>query len=224
MLADALVAVRSDGGAHIIDPRVRSFGAVAIGAVFALSAGNAFALFSWLPTIAVEHGRLPAASAAVLLTVYSVMALPVALLVPWLTTRMSLLPLGLVGVACIVVGDVGFAFIHGPALFVVAVVAGAGQMLYPLCLSVLSARGATADTTRLSALGQGIGYAVGTVFPLLMSTLMATVDDWTVTLLGTAAVSATGVAAMMLLNFVFARPVTERQLPPAQRAVPQEAS
>jgi CP family cyanate transporter-like MFS transporter len=87
-----------------------------------------------------------------------------------------------------------------PLAIPAAIVAGAGQCLYPLCLIVIARAPVTlGPTTALSSLGQGIGYLVGALVAVVMTVMIASTGSWTVTMLATAALTACGYPVMLAL-------------------------
>jgi CP family cyanate transporter-like MFS transporter len=183
------------------DQRAMVRHALRIGVVFGMSAGNAFALFVWLPTLAHHALGLDDRAAAVLLAVYSAMALPVAVLTPWLVSRVRRPEIvGTVGTLCLCLGGVVLPLVPPPLAIPAAIVAGAGQCLYPLCLIVIArAPASLGPATALSSLGQGIGYLVGALVAVVMTVMIASTGSWTVTMLATAALTACGYPVMLAL-------------------------
>jgi CP family cyanate transporter-like MFS transporter len=84
--------------------------------VFALTSVNAYAMFAWLPSILTDVAGASEAEAGALLSLFSVMGLPAALLVPILATRMKTVgPLIAAGVVFYLVGYGGLLLAPGRA-------------------------------------------------------------------------------------------------------------
>ena len=148
---------------------------------FGLQSLSFYAVLAWLPSIYREYG-FGAAEAGVLLSVSGLVQIPVALLLPALASRAAnqvgyivfstlLIGMGLTGVL--------LAPTAAPYLWVTLIGVGqGGAFALGLNLFVLRTR-RVADTARLSAMAQSIGYVICAFGPLLMGVLHDATGSWT---------------------------------------------
>jgi CP family cyanate transporter-like MFS transporter len=152
--------------------------------VFALTSVNAYAMFAWLPSILTDVAGVSEATAGALLSLFSVMGLPAALLVPILAVRMRTVgPLIAAGVVFYLAGYGGLLlFPAGPVWLWVAFI-GLGPLLFPLSLVLINLRTRTHEgSVALSSFVQSIGYGIGALGPLVVGVLHDTSGGWTVPL------------------------------------------
>lgn len=124
------------------------------------------------------------ATAGALLSLFSVMGLPAALLVPILAVRMRTVgPLIAAGVVFYLAGYGGLLlFPTGPVWLWVAFI-GLGPLLFPLSLVLINLRTRTHEgSVALSSFVQSIGYGIGALGPLVVGVLHDTSGGWTVPL------------------------------------------
>ncbi|GLK18412.1 MFS transporter [Herbiconiux flava] len=172
--------------------------------VFALTSVNAYAMFAWLPSILTDVAGASEAEAGALLSLFSVMGLPAALLVPILATRMRTVgPLIAAGVVFYIVGYGGLLLAPGGPLWLWVAFIGLGPLLFPLSLVLINLRTRTHEgSVALSSFVQSIGYGIGALGPLVVGVLHDSTGGWTVPLLflvGTA-------LALTVSGIVVARP------------------
>jgi MFS transporter, CP family, cyanate transporter len=152
---------------------------------FGLQSLSFYAVLSWLPSMYRDFGASPAA-AGFLLSLSGLVQIPVSLVLPGLATRARhqigyavgatlLIGIGLAGVL--------MAPMAAPYLWVLLIGAGQGACFaLGLNLLVLRTR-AVADTARVSAMAQSIGYTLCAVGPLLVGVLHEVTGSWTPPLL-----------------------------------------
>lgn len=172
--------------------------------VFALTSVNAYAMFAWLPSILTDVAGASETEAGALLSLFSVMGLPAALLVPILATRMKTVgPLIAAGVVFYLVGYGGLLLAPGGPLWLWVAFIGLGPLLFPLSLVLINLRTRTHEgSVALSSFVQSIGYGIGALGPLVVGVLHDSTGGWTVPLLflvGTA-------LALTVSGIVVARP------------------
>jgi CP family cyanate transporter-like MFS transporter len=195
-----LLAMRSRreraGATEALPPVVRLRGlhrsgvAWSITIAFVVSAITVYAAFAWLPVLLVEHAGVTEVEAGALLALFSIIGLPMGLFVPVLATRMRNVGLlVLVGALCSFVGFAGIWLL--PAAVVVwVIVAGAGGILFPVCLVLINTRTRTEQgSIALSGFVQTFGYTGGALGPLGVAFLHDVVGGWTAPLIALAAVS-----------------------------------
>ena len=168
----------------------RSPVAWSITVVFAMSAIATYAVFAWLPVLLVEHAQVSEVEAGALLALFSIIGLPSGLIVLVLAARMQkvgrLIQLGAV---CFVVGFLGLWLLPAAAVLWV-VVAGAGGMMFPVCLVLINTRTRSEQgSIALSGFAQTFGYAGGALGPLGVAFLHDVTGGWTVPLIALVVIS-----------------------------------
>ncbi|NUT52568.1 MAG: MFS transporter, partial [Saccharothrix sp.] len=151
---------------------------------FGLQSLLAYTVMGWLPQILGDSG-VDRATAGLLLAVTMVLGVPVSLVVPPLAARRPsqsglVLLLGVLSV----LGVLGLALAPAaaPALWVVLI--GVGMGIFPLALVLISLRTSSgADTARLSAMAQSIGYLISATGPFAFGVLRGATGGWTVSML-----------------------------------------
>jgi CP family cyanate transporter-like MFS transporter len=147
--------------------------------IFAGCSSNTFAALTWLPTVLVDRGTGQDAAGS-MLALYSILALPVALVVPVVVVRMPRpLPVAILFVAAFVIGYVGIIFAPPASAAIWVVIAGLGQGAYSFAFTMINKRTRTqSGSGSLSAFAQGTGYALASVGPFLFALLHAPGDGW----------------------------------------------
>ncbi|WP_285041893.1 MFS transporter [Plantibacter sp. LMC-P-059a] len=193
---ELIVRERRDArAAAVTDPEIeeprgrvlvhRSPIAWAIAAVFATSSLNAYAMFTWLPTIVTDVAGVTAAQGGLLLSLFSAMGVPASLIVPMLVARLrNVAVLVYVASACFVLGYLGLLLWPATLTWLWVLLAGLGPLLFPLALVLINLRTASHDgAVALSGFVQSVGYTLGALGPLVVSLLHAVTGSWTVPLL-----------------------------------------
>ncbi|WP_245413121.1 CynX/NimT family MFS transporter [Arthrobacter celericrescens] len=147
--------------------------------VFAGCSSNTFAALTWLPVVLVDRG-MSQETAGSMLALYSILALPVALIVPMVVVRMSRpLPVAVLFVGAFAVGYGGIIFAPPASAAVWVVFAGLGQGAYSFAFTMINKRTRTQSCSgSLSAFAQGTGYALASVGPFLFALLHTPGDGW----------------------------------------------
>jgi MFS transporter, CP family, cyanate transporter len=176
--------------------------ALAVTLFFGLQSLSFYAMLTWLPDVLESEAGVSPVSAGVLVAVAAFLAVPMALVVPPLAVRReSQLPWVTVSVAPIAVAIIGLLAAPAAAPVVWALLFGLGTgASFPLALTlVLQRTRDVAQTGRLSASAQSIGYLIAATGPLAVGLLHDVTGGWTaglVLLLVMAALQAVvGVAA-----------------------------
>lgn len=178
--------------------------------VFGINSLNAYAMFAWLPTILIEAG-IDEAGAGRYLSLFTLMAAPLAFIVPWLVVRVrGTLPLVILFAACYAAGYVGLLVAPDTGTAVWVALAGLGPGTFPLVLILVSLRSETvAGAMALSGFAQGLGYAIAALGPFVVGVLRDVQDSWTAALIFLLAT----LVLQILAGFTAARPGTlEAQL------------
>lgn len=163
--------------------------------VFGTSSFNAYAIFAWLPSLLVDSAGLTPAEAGAMLSLYAVMGLPAALVIPVLAARLKHIGvLVYAGVAFFILGYLGLLLVPAQLTWLWVALAGAGPLLFPLALVLINLRTRTHEgAVALSGFIQGVGYTIGAVGPLIVGVLHEWSGGWNVplyVLLGSAVVCA----------------------------------
>ena len=151
---------------------------------FGLQSLSFYAVLAWLPSMYRDFGASPAV-AGFLLSLSGLVQLPVSLVRPGLAARArTQVGYAVAGTALIGAGLAGvlLAPMAAPYLWVVLIGLGQGGCFaLGLNLFVLRTR-RVADTARVSAMAQSIGYTLCAVGPLLVGVLHDATGSWTVPL------------------------------------------
>jgi CP family cyanate transporter-like MFS transporter len=152
---------------------------------FSISGFHAYAMFAWLPELLVQTAAVTPIQAGGLLSLFSLMGVPAALIVPILATRMK--NVGLLvgaGVACFVLGYLGLLLAPASAPLLWVALIGSGPLIFPACLVLINLRSRTHEgAVALSGFVQAVGYAIGALGPLLIGFLHELTGGWTLPLL-----------------------------------------
>lgn len=195
----------------------RSPVAWAVSAVLAMQSALYYALTTWLPSILTEDRGLSLGAAALAASVFQVLGIPGALLMPALLGRRR----SQAGLAVAVAA--GWAFVPAGFLLVPAlwpawvVLGGVSQGTgISLAFALVVLRSPDDDVVRrLSGMSQLVGYGIGAAAPLAVGALYAVTGGWTAPLLLLLAVA----AAMGIAGAVAGRPVAVGDEPPPGRAL-----
>jgi CP family cyanate transporter-like MFS transporter len=155
----------------------------AIALVCGTSSLNFYSIVAWLPDLLIFYG-VDQAGAASMLSLYALVGVPFALIVPTLAARMrNVGPLVFLGAACFAAGSVGL--ILAPQAYVLwVVVAASGTLIFPLALTLINLRTRSHEaSTALSGFVQGIGYGFAAIGPLAIGVARELSGGWTVPLL-----------------------------------------
>jgi CP family cyanate transporter-like MFS transporter len=147
--------------------------------VFGINSLNAYAMFAWLPTILTESG-VSAYASGVYLTLFALIAIPAALVVPWLAVRVSNpMPLVVLFASCYALGYVGLLVAPTTATPVWVIAAGFGPGAFPLTLTLINLRSETVSgAAALAGFTQGLGYAIAGLGPFVVGVLREIQGGW----------------------------------------------
>jgi CP family cyanate transporter-like MFS transporter len=173
---------------------------------FGTQALLAYTVMGWLPAILGDAG-VDRTTAGFLLAITVVLGVPVSFVVPPLAARWPsqtgmVIVLGALSLA----GVLGLVFAPGalPALWVLLLGLGMGGM-FPLAIVMVSLRSSTtADTARLSAMTQSIGYLIAATGPFAFGLLRDATGAWTASM----GVLAGLVVLLTVLGSIAGRPRT----------------
>jgi MFS transporter, CP family, cyanate transporter len=159
--------------------------ALAVTLYFGLQSLSFYAMLTWLPAVLESEAGVSPAGAGALVALATVLGAPASLVVPPLAARRP----GQVGWAVGVslptaVAIVGLLVAPAAAPVVWALLYGLGTgAAFPLAMTLVLQRSRdVAQTGRLSASAQSIGYLIAATGPLAVGLLHEATDDWTTSL------------------------------------------
>lgn len=173
-----------------------------IAVAFGTSSLSAYAMFAWMPEMLQDIAGVGEAQAGALLSLYSIVGLPFSLLVPILAVRMRNVGLLIyAGVAFFVLGYVGLLFFPTTATWLWVLLAGAGPLIFSLCLVLINLRTrSTQSSVALSGFVQSLGYSIGAFGPLLVGLIHSASGGWQVPLIFLMATSLAGALSGIVLT------------------------
>jgi CP family cyanate transporter-like MFS transporter len=147
--------------------------------VFAGCSSNTFAALTWLPAVLIDRG-MSQETAGSMLALYSILALPVALVVPLVVVRTPRpLPVAILFVVAFAIGYGGIIFAPPASAVVWVAIAGLGQGVYSFAFTMINKRTRTQSGSGiLSGFAQGVGYTLASVGPFLFGLLHHPGDGW----------------------------------------------
>ncbi len=162
-----------------VDPRVaRSASTWLLGAAFAGQAFSFYGVTAWLPSL-LEDAGYDAASAGGISAVFQVSGIAGALLVPIITTRVSIFA----GVLFVAVGwlaiPVGFAL--NPGLWLLWCIIGGvaqGGGLTVVFIMIGALGGGEHTVAGRSGIVQGVGYGLAAAGPIILGAIHEAADSW----------------------------------------------
>lgn len=157
----------------------RSPMALGLTVMFGCTSLNTYAMFAWMPVILTEAG-LSRAEAGSTLALFSILGLPMSLLVPLLASRMrNQFPIVVVLLVSFVIGYLGLWLSPANLTWLWAVLAGIGPGTFPLALLLINLRTRSREGAgALSGFTQGVGYAIACSGPLVFGLLHQGTGNW----------------------------------------------
>ncbi|MFT3716935.1 MAG: MFS transporter [Gordonia sp. (in: high G+C Gram-positive bacteria)] len=173
----------SDGDAEPTPPRLpvwRSPIAWGLTLMFGMTSLMTYSLFTWLPKVLTDAGGSEALGGNAV-AVFAGIGVAATVIAPWLCMRFAN-PFGFVVVfaACMIAGIAGLwlAPLSAPLLW--ALLAGLGVTQFPMALTLINLRSrSSAGSSSLSGFGQGLGYLLACLGPLLFGILHDATGGWT---------------------------------------------
>jgi MFS transporter, CP family, cyanate transporter len=159
--------------------------ALAVTVYFGLQSLSFYAMLTWLPDVLESEAGVSPVAAGALVAVAAVVGAPTALVVPPLAVRRkSQVPWVFVSVVPMAISILGLLFAPAAAPTVWALLFGFGTgAAFPLALTmVLQRTRDVAQTGRLSASAQSIGYLIAATGPLAVGLLHEVTGGWTTAL------------------------------------------
>jgi CP family cyanate transporter-like MFS transporter len=156
--------------------------ALAVMAYFGLQSLSFYGMLTWLPGILQSDAGVSPVAAGALLAVAAVLGAPLSLLVPPLATRRPGQGPWAVAVflpTAVAIGGLLLAPTAAPTLWAILYGLGTGAA-FPLAMTLVLVRARdVAQTGRLSAAAQSVGYLVAATGPLAVGLLHDATDGWT---------------------------------------------
>jgi CP family cyanate transporter-like MFS transporter len=171
---------RPESQQHTRVPVHRSPIAWGLALLFGMNALNLYAMFTWLPVRLIDAGASEARAGAMLALFSGVGVLP-SLLIPVLLSRIG--RAGSIAAVCVgffAVGYAGLLLTPMTLTMLWTVLAGLGGGGFPLVLTLLGLRSASAASAgALAGFAQGVGYLAAASGPLLVGLLHDLTGGWT---------------------------------------------
>ena len=134
----------------------------------------------------IEHNGVSVPEAGLLLALFSIMGLPVSLLVPLVATRYSKSHALIIFFSASMgtAGTLGVLFFDNSLLWLAVIGIGLGPTMFPLALTLFNLRSRERSTVlALSAFGQGVSYTVATITVFAIGVLRELTGGWEAALL-----------------------------------------
>lgn len=138
-----------------------------------------YSMMAFLPQLFIEAGA-STQFAATMLAYWSVLGLPLNVLGPWLVSRFTnVFPMAALSCVIFILGNIGLAAAPMSAPWLWVTLSGLGPLVFPMALTLINVRARTMPgATALSSFGQGLGYTVASVGPLLTGMLREATGGW----------------------------------------------
>jgi CP family cyanate transporter-like MFS transporter len=152
---------------------------------FAVSGFTAYTVFAVLPKILTDHAGASIELAAIALTTFSIMGMPMSLVIPNLAVRPGwsgrlIVFAGVSGA----VGFLGLAFVPALAPIVWTVLIALNTLTFSMSLALIGARTATHQmATELSGYVNTVGYLIAAIGPVVVGAVHEITDSWFVPLI-----------------------------------------
>jgi CP family cyanate transporter-like MFS transporter len=159
----------------------RSPTAWAIGGVQGMTSIFGYVSFAWMPLMLIEHNGVSVPEAGLLLSLFSIMGLPVSLLVPLIATRYSRSHAPIIFFSALMgtAGTLGVLFGDNSVLWLAVIGIGLGPTMFPLALTLFNLRSRERSTVlALSAFGQGVSYTTATITVFTIGILREITGGW----------------------------------------------
>jgi CP family cyanate transporter-like MFS transporter len=206
----AMVAERAgDESPELPEPEPHLLGRIwhskvawALAITFGTSSFSVYAVFAWLPQLLVQTAGVTPTAAGALLALSSIVGAPSAILLPLLTVRVRRVSILVwAGVGCYAVAYLGLLFFPENVTIVWVVFAGAGPLIFPVCLTLINLRTRTQrGSVALSGFAQSIGYLLAALGPLSVGIVHTLSGGWTAPLVLLLAVALVGVVTAPILS------------------------
>lgn len=176
--------------------------ALSITLIFAASGLSAYSVFALLPPVLIDQAGATPAEAAIALTLFSIMGLPMSLTIPLLAVRPKW-PSRLVVLAAVssVSGYLGLVIAPAAAPLVWTVLAALGTLTFSMSLALIGARTKTPQmATDVSGFVNTVGYLFAGIGPIVTGFLHEVTGVWEPSLLLLAGLTALVLPAAWILG------------------------
>ncbi|WKD61678.1 putative transporter YycB [Corynebacterium ciconiae DSM 44920] len=149
--------------------------------MFGMTSFSTFSFMLFIPQMYIDGGA-SVHFAALMLSYWSGLGLLLSIVGPWIAARLrDPFPVVALCLLCFIVGNVGMALHPMSAPWLWITLSGVGPLSFPTALTLVNLRArTTAGATALSSFGQGGGYTIAAVGPLLFGTLHDATSSWIV--------------------------------------------
>lgn len=152
--------------------------------LFGIQSLGFYALLAWLPSLAIDSSNMGPEQAGSLLSLMTIVGVPVGLVLSSNFGRFK--SLSLIGVIISLVTILGMILLLLGIWIPAVIIIGIGQASsFPLSLSLISTRAGTQKlTTMLSSIAQGIGYLLAASGTFVFGWLTSITASWSASILG----------------------------------------
>jgi CP family cyanate transporter-like MFS transporter len=180
----------------------RSATARSIMLIFSVSGFTAYTTFGVFPQILRDHAGSSAEQAALALTVFAILGMPMSLIVPNLAVRPGWSKrLVLLSAFSGVVGFLGLIFAPSFSVLLWSVLTGLNTLTFSMSLALIGARTATHQmATELSGFVNTVGYVVAGLGPIVVGALHEITGSWIASLVVLTVFSAAVLPAYWVLG------------------------
>lgn len=165
----------------------RSATAWAVGLTLAVSSVTGYAMFAWLPVILIDIAGVTPIESGALLSLFSLLGLPLALFIPGLATKMKKHVHWLVWSASVLfgVGYLGMLLLPTQATWLWVSIVGIGCLEFPLAMVLMNLRTESEKSSMsLSGFAQMVAYMFAAMAPPLMGISHEITQSWDASLVG----------------------------------------
>jgi MFS transporter, CP family, cyanate transporter len=168
---------------------------------FTVSSVTAYSTFALMPLVLQDIAGLDSGRAGALIGLFAIIGLPLSLAAPVLAARLpSPAPLIAGGAVAFAIGFGGLILAPALATPLWMIAIGAGQVLFPMCLALISLRSRTSHrAVTVSGFVQTVGYGIAALAPLGLGLLHSLTGSWMPTLVILLVVSLSTLTAIPLL-------------------------
>lgn len=179
--------------------------------MFGCNSMVAYTMMTFLPQIFMEAGADPD-TAAQMLALWTALGIPVTLLGPWLAGRLAnVFPAVAASGLAFIIGHLGLAFAPLALPWLWCVLSAGGTIVFSMAMVLVNIRAKTLEgATALTSFGQGVGYTIASIGPLLTGVLFQATGTFTLAL---CVLSAMGVVMLVAGFFATRQVYVEDQLP-----------
>lgn len=179
--------------------------------MFGCNSMVAYTMMTFLPQIFTDAGTSPE-TAAGLLALWTTIGIPVTLLGPWLAGRLpNVFPAVIVSGLSFLIGHLGLAIAPLAAPWLWCILSAVGTIVFSMAMVLVNIRARTLEgATALTSFGQGVGYTIASLGPLLTGFLYQVTGTFTLAL---CILASMGILMLVAGFFATRRVYVEDQIP-----------